>query len=98
MISDSHTRYGSRLRCHGRSCRPCARCHAIRRGAKSEGSIIGLCGWISALAARTKVRRALSLHDLSDRRTAYMARQPRAIVDEIVELEIAALAVAADEI
>src|ERR1700744_4317381 len=51
-----------------------------------------------ALAGRTKVSRALPLHDLFDRRTAHAAWQPRAIIDEIIELEITAFTIAADEI
>src|SRR5215468_8542827 len=34
MISDSQIRYGSRVRCHGRSRRPKRRCQAINRAAK----------------------------------------------------------------
>src|ERR1700760_3225250 len=52
----------------------------------------------SALAGRTIVSGALPLHDLSDRRAAYAARLARAIIDEIVELEVAAFTVAADKI
>ena len=33
MISDSQMRYGSRVFCQGRSCRPCWRCHATTRAA-----------------------------------------------------------------
>src|ERR1700710_928302 len=51
-----------------------------------------------ALAARAKVRGSLALHDLFDGRSANMARQSRAIIDEIIELEIARLAIAAHEI
>ena len=40
----------------------------------------------------------MALHDLFDRCATYAARQPRAIIDEIVELEIATLAIAADEV
>lgn len=38
------------------------------------------------------------MHDLSDRRTAYAAWLPRAIIDEVIELKIAAFSVAADKI
>ena len=31
MISDTQMRYGSRVPCHGRSWRPCTRCHATTR-------------------------------------------------------------------
>ena len=36
MISASQIRYASRVPCHGRSCRPCARCHADRRVANER--------------------------------------------------------------
>src|SRR6201991_4190684 len=52
----------------------------------------------SALTGRTIVSGTLPLHDLSDRRFANPARQPRAIIDEIIELEVAALTVAADKV
>ncbi|CAN0623584.1 protein of unknown function [Burkholderia multivorans] len=82
------------------------RCHAIRRVANVRCSGVAGNGAgalrggfkISTLAGRTIVGGTLALHDLSDRRAAYAARHARAIVDEIFLLEIAAFAVAADEI
>ena len=46
MISDTQIRYGSRVRCHGRSCRPWTRCQAtIRR----ECALITLVGQACSL-------------------------------------------------
>src|SRR5258707_13741308 len=51
-----------------------------------------------ALTGGTKIGRTLPLHDLFDRRSTHAAWQPRAIIDEIVELEVTAFAITADEI
>ena len=50
------------------------------------------------LAVRAVERGALPLHDLPDRRAADAAGLAGAIVDQAIELEVAAAAVAADEI
>ncbi|MNK95946.1 hypothetical protein D3C87_1162070 [compost metagenome] len=51
MISDSQIRYGSRVFCHGRSCRPCVRCHVTTRAPKSSGTAMsGLAGSVGAAA------------------------------------------------
>src|SRR4051794_7116291 len=44
MISESHTRYGSRVFCHGSVWRPWRRCHAINRVAKVAASRSGRLG------------------------------------------------------
>src|SRR6478672_6943788 len=38
MISESQTRYGSRVFCHGSACRPCSRCQATIRAANGNAS------------------------------------------------------------
>src|SRR6185437_386131 len=97
----------------GRSWRPCRRCHAIRRSEKSgitgNAAALDAVGEVArgvkregievlALAGGTEIGGTLTLHDLPDRRSADAAWQARAVIDEIVELEVAALPVAADEI
>src|SRR5450755_3866164 len=42
MISDTQMRYGSRVFCHGRSCRPCCFCQETRRAANELMSGIAL--------------------------------------------------------
>src|SRR5215475_9278027 len=39
MTSESQMRYGSRVRCHGRSCRPAFFCQAISRAAKEPDAL-----------------------------------------------------------
>src|SRR6185436_7958018 len=71
--------------------RVAVRAPADREESEEEGEGLGL-------AARAEVRRSRALDDALDRRAAAPARHPRAVVHQGVILEVARLAVAADEI
>src|SRR5438876_13666 len=69
MISDSHTRYGSRVFCHGSAWRPWLRCQVINRSENSAPTAVPAtpCGATGSALRRTTPRNGAFVQRLLQR-------------------------------